>query len=91
MTWKDDHRWQILEDCNSISPKLVELCAVAMAFQHIPHVPLNIVTDSAYVADITRLDQALLKETNNTALSDFMKTLWHTNQGRTCPYYVLHI
>lgn len=63
-----------------------------MAFQHIPHVPLNIVTDSAYVAAITqRLDQALLKETTNAALSDFIKTLWHTIQSRTCPYYVLHI
>lgn len=54
MTWKYDNGWQTLEDYISGSPQLVELCAVAMAFQFFPHIPLNTVTDSSYVVDITQ-------------------------------------
>ncbi|NWX58464.1 POK19 protein, partial [Promerops cafer] len=92
VTWNDDNGWQTLEGHHSGSPQLLKLCAVAMAFQHFPHVPLIIVTDSAYVADITqRLDQALLKEIDNAALFELLKTLWHVIQARTCSYYILHI
>ncbi|KAL2299788.1 hypothetical protein Nmel_012637, partial [Mimus melanotis] len=49
--------WQTIEGYESRSPQMVELRAVTMAFQHFPHTPLNVVTDSAYVANITqRLD-----------------------------------
>lgn len=72
--------------------QLVELRAVAMAFQRFPHIPLNDVTYSAYFADITQtLDRASLKEIDNKKLSDLLKTLCHTIQARTCPYYTLHI
>lgn len=72
----------MLEGCESRSPQLVELYAVAMAFQHFPHTPLNVVAGSAYVADITqRLDQALLREIDNAPLFDLPKTLWHTIQA----------
>lgn len=78
MTRKDDNDWRTLESHNSGSPQLLELHAIAMAFQCLPHVPLNIVTDYAYVADITqRLDQALLKEIDNAALFELLKPLWH--------------
>lgn len=57
VTWKEESEWHTLEGYESRSPQLVELWAVAMVFQHFPHVPLNVVTNSAYVADITqRLD-----------------------------------
>lgn len=63
MAWKDDNGWQTLEGHNNESPQLLELSAVTTAFQVFPHTSLNIMTDSAYVADITqRLDQASLKE-----------------------------
>lgn len=63
MTWKDDDGWHTLEGHNNGSSQLLELPAVTMALQHFSHDPLSIVTDSAYVADITqRLDQALLME-----------------------------
>ncbi|NWX63007.1 POK11 protein, partial [Promerops cafer] len=92
VTWKDDNGWQTLEGWDSGSPQLLELRAVAMAFQCFPHVPLNIVTDFAYVAGITQQsDRALLKEIDNAALFELLKTLWHTVQARTCPYYILHI
>ncbi|KFV10671.1 hypothetical protein N340_08573, partial [Tauraco erythrolophus] len=74
------------------SAQLVELRAVAMAFQRFSQVPLNLVTDSAYVADITqRLDCSLLKEVNNAALFSLLKTLWCAIQARVHPYYILHI
>lgn len=47
-----------------------------MAFQWFPNIPLNTVTDSAYVADITqKLDQALLKEIDNATLLKLLKTV----------------
>lgn len=54
VTWKEKSEWQTLEEHESASLQLVELRAVAVAFQHFPHIPLNIVTDSAYIADITQ-------------------------------------
>lgn len=76
MTWKDDSGWQILEHHDNGSPQFLELRAITMAFQQFPHTPLNIVTDSAYVADITqRLDQALLEEMDNAALFQQLKCL----------------
>ncbi|NXE43826.1 POK11 protein, partial [Ptilorrhoa leucosticta] len=92
VTWKDESGWQMLEGQESGSAQLVELRAVAMAFQCFPHEPLNPVTDSAYVADITRhLDCSLLKEINNAALFSLLKTLWCAIQNRTHPYYILRI
>lgn len=46
VTWTEENEWQTLEGCESESPRLVELHAVAMAFQHFLHIPLNVVTDS---------------------------------------------
>lgn len=44
-----------------------------MAFQLFPHTALNIVTDSACVADTTqRLEQALLKEIDNAPLFELL-------------------
>ncbi|XP_053860544.1 uncharacterized protein LOC128822762 [Vidua macroura] len=66
--------------------------AVAMAFQRFSQMPLNLVTDSAYVADITqRLDCSLLKEVNNAVLFQLLRALWCAIQARVHPYYILHI
>lgn len=54
VTWKEEGEWQTLEGYENGSPQLVELWAVAIAFQCFPHTPLNVITDSAYVADITQ-------------------------------------
>lgn len=67
----------MLEGHESGLAQLVELMAVAMAFQQFSQVPLNLVTDSAYVADVTkRLDCSFLKIVNNAALFHLLKTLW---------------
>ncbi|NXM47689.1 POK19 protein, partial [Gymnorhina tibicen] len=92
VTWRDESGWQTLKGHESGSAQLVELRAVAMAFQPFSHVPLNLVTDSAYVADITQhLDCSLLNEVNNSALFSLLRTLWCAIQDRTHPYYILHI
>ncbi|XP_017585973.1 PREDICTED: endogenous retrovirus group K member 113 Pol protein-like [Corvus brachyrhynchos] len=92
VTWKEVYEWQVLESHESGSAQLVELRAVAMAFQQFSQVLLNLATDSAYVADITqRLDCSLLKEVNNAALFSLLKTLWCAIQARVHPYYILHI
>lgn len=63
-----------------------------MAFQCFPDTPLNIVTVSACVADITqRLDRALLKEIDSAQLFSIIKGLWHTIQARDCPCYILRV
>ncbi|NXJ18095.1 POK8 protein, partial [Dicrurus megarhynchus] len=92
VTWKEESEWQVLEGHESGSAQLVELRAVAMAFQRFSQVPLNLVTDSAYIADITLcLYCPLLKEVNNEDLFSLLKTLWCAIQARVHPYYILHI
>ncbi|NXB39368.1 POK8 protein, partial [Eulacestoma nigropectus] len=92
VTWKEESEWQVLESHESGSAQLVELRAVPMAFQRFSQVPFNLVTDSAYVADITQcLDCSLLKEVINAALFSLLKTLWCAIQAQVHPYYVLHI
>ncbi|NWT23272.1 POK19 protein, partial [Cardinalis cardinalis] len=92
VTWKDESGWQMLEGHESGSAQLVELKAIAMAFQKFSQVPLNLVTDSAYVADITkRLDCSLLKEVNNAVLFQLLRTLWGAIQAQVHLYYILHI
>ncbi|RMC04542.1 hypothetical protein DUI87_18787 [Hirundo rustica rustica] len=54
--------------------------------------PFNLITDSAYVADIAqRLSCSVLKEVSNPALFDLLKALWCAIQARVHPYYVLHV
>ncbi|NXR98066.1 POK19 protein, partial [Oxylabes madagascariensis] len=92
VTWKEENEWQKLEGFENGSPQVVELHAVAMAFQCFSDTSLNTVTNFAYVVDITqRLDRALLKEIDNAQLFSILKGLWHTTQARDCPYYILHV
>ncbi|NWV34423.1 PO113 protein, partial [Grantiella picta] len=92
VTWKERSEWQVLKGHESGSAQLVELKAAAMAFQQFSQVPLNLVTDSAYAADITKhLDCTLLREVNNVALFSLLQTLWNAIQAQVYPYYILHI
>lgn len=74
------------------SLQVVELWAVAMAFQHFPGTPLNIVTDSAYIAGvIQKLHWTLLKEIDNARLFSILKGLWPTIQAIDCSCCILHV
>ncbi|RMC12182.1 hypothetical protein DUI87_11318 [Hirundo rustica rustica] len=92
VTWQDGSEWQVLEGHEDGSAQLVELKAAVMAFEKFSQEPFNLITDSAYVADIAqRLSCSVLKEVSNPALFDLLKALWCAIQARVHPYYVLHV
>ncbi|RMC20816.1 hypothetical protein DUI87_01669 [Hirundo rustica rustica] len=63
VTWQDGSEWQVLEGHEDWSAQLVELKAAVMAFEKFSQEPFNLITDSAYVADIAqRLSCSVLKE-----------------------------
>ncbi|KFO92015.1 hypothetical protein N320_02479, partial [Buceros rhinoceros silvestris] len=73
------------------SPQIVELRAMLTVFQYFSE-PINIVTDSAYVAGlINRLDKAVLGQVNHENPFGILKSLWVTIQHRRQPYYIMHI
>ncbi|RMB89196.1 hypothetical protein DUI87_34458 [Hirundo rustica rustica] len=92
VTWQDGSEWQVLEGHEDGSAQLVELKAAVVAFEKFSQEPFNLITDSAYVADIAqRLSCSVLKEVSNPALFDLLKALWCAIQARVHPYYVLHV
>ncbi|RMC19941.1 hypothetical protein DUI87_03508 [Hirundo rustica rustica] len=92
VTWQDGSEWQVLESHEDGSAQLVELRAAVMAFEKFSQEPFNLITDSAYVADIAqRLGYSVLKEVSNPALFNLLKALWWAIQARVHPYYVLHV
>ncbi|RMC20646.1 hypothetical protein DUI87_01498 [Hirundo rustica rustica] len=92
VTWQDGSEWQVLESHEDGSAQLVELKAAVMAFETFSQEPFNLITDSAYVADIAqRLSCSVLKEVSNPALFHLLKALWCAIQARVHPYYVLHV
>ncbi|RMC04374.1 hypothetical protein DUI87_19195 [Hirundo rustica rustica] len=92
VTWQDGSEWQVLEGHEDGSAQLVELKAAVMAFEKFSQEPFNLITDSAYVADIAQqLGCSVLKEVSNPALFNLLKALWCAIQARVHPYYVLHV
>ncbi|RMC21618.1 hypothetical protein DUI87_02485 [Hirundo rustica rustica] len=92
VTWQDGSEWQVLEGHEDGSAQLVELRAAVMAFEKFSQEPFNLITDSAYVADIAqRLGCSVLKEVSNRALFNLLKALRFVIQARVHPYYVLHV
>ncbi|NWU34858.1 PO113 protein, partial [Hylia prasina] len=92
MTWKDPQtqRWE--SDIEEIegSPQVAEWAAVVRAFERFSE-PLNIVTDSAYVAGVVaRAEQAVLQEVSNEKLYGLLSKLVHLISHREQPYYVMH-
>lgn len=93
VTWQDPEtkKWkqniQIVEG----STQVVELAAVVRAFQLFPE-PFNLITDSAYVANIVkRVEGSVLKDVSNNALYRHLKCLYTLVQNRTNQYFVSHI
>ncbi|KAF1457394.1 Endogenous retrovirus group K member 18 Pol protein, partial [Pygoscelis antarcticus] len=71
--------------------QLVEIYAVIQVFRQW-EMPLNLVTDSQYVANVVRhLEKAWLKEINNEPVFLMFKQLWDLLNRRVSPYYVLHV
>ncbi|NXL24943.1 POK11 protein, partial [Setophaga kirtlandii] len=73
------------------SSQIVEFDAVVRAFQLFPK-PFNLVTDSAYVANIVkRLEESVLKDVSNHKLCLWLTCLYQILLHRTNPYFVAHI
>lgn len=73
------------------SPQIVELAAVVRAFSKFPD-PINIGTDSAYVAGILeRAENSLLKDIANEHLYSFLKNLIFLLSQRQHPSLIMHI
>lgn len=54
--------------------------------------PLNIITDSLYVAGVvTRIEQADIKDLRNQRLMELLLQLQRVIKQRTCAYAVVHI
>ncbi|KAF1514950.1 Endogenous retrovirus group K member 11 Pol protein, partial [Eudyptes sclateri] len=71
--------------------QLVEIYAVIQVFRQW-EMPLNLVTDSQYVANVVRrLERAWLKEIDSEPVFLMFKQLWDLLNRRMSPYYVLHV
>ncbi|RMC01090.1 hypothetical protein DUI87_22356 [Hirundo rustica rustica] len=83
--WKSDIR--IVQD----SPQIVELAAVVRTFELFQQ-PFNLITDSAYVANVVkRLESSLLKEVDNEDLYSYLLCMKTLLQNRKHKYFVSHI
>ncbi|KFO55721.1 hypothetical protein N302_16334, partial [Corvus brachyrhynchos] len=73
------------------SPQIVKLAAVVCAFQKWP-MPLNLITDSAYVAGIVEgAEAAVLREVSNVDLFQWLQQLIFLLDTRQHPYFVMHV
>ncbi|KFP11148.1 hypothetical protein Z169_06421, partial [Egretta garzetta] len=74
------------------SPQIVELAEVVHVFQKWSNTPINIVTDSAFVAGLVpRLENACLKEVINPVLFNYLSQLLQLLNNRKYPYFIMHI
>ncbi|KFO54023.1 hypothetical protein N302_03683, partial [Corvus brachyrhynchos] len=72
------------------STRVVELAAVVRAFQ-LFHEPFNLITDSAYVANIVkRIEGSVLKDVSNDALYHYLTCLYTLVKNKTNQYFISH-
>lgn len=72
-------------------PQILELAAVVRVFQRWD-TPINIVTDSAYVANLVQnIENSCLKDVNNPLLYSLMHTLLRLLNNRKTSYFIVHI
>ncbi|RMC20400.1 hypothetical protein DUI87_01249 [Hirundo rustica rustica] len=93
MTWRNPQtqRWEADEEFVEGSPQVAELATVIRAFEKFSE-PINLVTDSAYVAGVvSRAEQAVLKEIDNEHLFRLLSKLIYLISHREHPFYVMHV
>ncbi|RMB88741.1 hypothetical protein DUI87_34831 [Hirundo rustica rustica] len=92
MTWRNPQtqRWEADVEFVEGSPQVAELAAVVRAFEKFSE-PINLVTDSAYVAGVvSRAEQAVLKEIDNEHLFRLLSKLIYLISHQEHPFYVMH-
>ncbi|NXG43264.1 PO113 protein, partial [Psilopogon haemacephalus] len=93
VTWHDKRVWQhkLIPGTSEDSLQTLELIAVVWALQNLIE-PLNVVTDSLYVAGIIeRIEDAYVKEVQNKRLFQLLTQLQKTVKIRKNPYAIIHI
>ncbi|NWR12859.1 POK18 protein, partial [Paradoxornis webbianus] len=93
MTWKDPQTQQWETDVEIVegSPQVAELATVVRVFERFSE-PINIVTDSAYVAGVvSRAENAVLKKVSNTVIFNLLSKLIHLVSHQEQPYYIMHV
>ncbi|KAK4806939.1 LOW QUALITY PROTEIN: hypothetical protein QYF61_027306 [Mycteria americana] len=92
--WKEGNNWKqyVMEGQPQDSLQTLELTAVIWALTNWINIPLNVVTDSMYVAGIVpRLEDALLRETTNPRLGSLFIRLRSVLGQRTAACCIIHI
>ncbi|NXT39529.1 PO113 protein, partial [Pelecanoides urinatrix] len=92
--WLEEGQWhkQPLTGQEGDTLQTLELTAVIWALEHWLDLPLNMVTDSLYVAGLVpRIQDALIKETSNSRLGKLFIQLRSVISQRTAPCAVIHI
>lgn len=94
VTWEVNGQWshQIIAAEKGDSLQLLELSAVVWTFVKWINEPINVVSDSLYVAGIVyRIEGARIKEVNNPRLFELLRQLQSAVHQRSEPYCVIHI
>ncbi|NWQ86143.1 PO113 protein, partial [Burhinus bistriatus] len=92
-TWKEGQQWlyRQLEADSADSLQTLELAAVVWAIETFNQ-PLNVVTDSFYVAGVAqRIEDASVKEVQNKRLYQLLLQLKRAVADRSTPYCIIHI
>ncbi|NXC06444.1 POK11 protein, partial [Orthonyx spaldingii] len=93
ITWKKPktQKWESDVEVVQGSPQIAELAAIVRTFERFKK-PINLVTDSAYVASVVaRAEHSLLKEVSNTNLYKLLSKLVHLLFHREHQFHVLHV
>lgn len=92
--WQEKNQWckKILQGQPEDTLQTLELMAVVWALENWHDHPLNVVTDSLYVAGVVpRIQDALVRETNNPQLGKLFIRLKSTLSQQTALCCVIHI
>ncbi|KAF4804495.1 endogenous retrovirus group K member 8 Pol protein-like protein [Turdus rufiventris] len=93
MTWGNPQtqHWEADVEFVEGLPQVVELAAVVRAFKMFSE-PINLVTDSTYVAGVvSRVEQAVLKDIKNEHLSRLLSKLIYLISHIEHPFYVMYV
>ncbi|RMC04251.1 hypothetical protein DUI87_19070 [Hirundo rustica rustica] len=93
ITWRNPQtqHWEADVEFVEGSPQVAELAAMVRAFEKFSE-PINLVTDSAYMAGVvSRAEQAVLKEIDNEHLFRLLSKLIYLISHREHLFYVMHV
>ncbi|NXY43918.1 POK18 protein, partial [Ceuthmochares aereus] len=91
IVWLEEKEWKKVTFLIQASPQIIELKAVVEALNKWTDQPLNVITDSIYVAGIVqRMERSILKEVSNQQLFELLKQLLQLLNQRRAMYYVCH-